>query len=63
VRQGVYVFVDREKLGLKSYDGTELIAAECDGLEVLETVMRDGVFLRSYAVATKGVSATIYRLK
>ena len=62
VRQGVYVFVSQEKMGLKAYDGTELLAG-CDGLEVLETVQKDGEFLTGYAVATRGNSTTLYRLK
>ena len=63
VRQGVYVNVYREKLGLKTYAGEELLSAQFDELEVLETVMERGVFLTSYVAAKKDDVVTIYRLK
>ena len=62
VRQGVYVYSESEKLGLKNYEGKIIMAAEYESLEVFEVFMQNGVYQTDYVIASKDGITSIYKL-
>lgn len=62
VRQGVYVYEYRNKLGLKNYAGDVIMNAEYDSLDVFEIFLTDGVYQNDYVVASKDGVTAIYKL-
>ncbi len=62
VRQGVYVYEYRNKLGLKNYAGDVIMDAVYDELDVFEIFLTDGIYQKDYVVATKDGITAIYSL-
>lgn len=63
VRQGAYVFEQYGKLGVKNYEGTELVAAEYDSLDVYDVFLTGGTYQTSYVIAVKDKVYYIFLLK
>ncbi|MFW5780332.1 MAG: hypothetical protein ACOCWI_02645 [Bacillota bacterium] len=62
VRNGVYVTTDGEKVGLKTFAGEELLPNEYDNIDVIETFLQDGKFVKSTVTATKDNKGYIFEL-
>lgn len=63
VRQGVYVYQQFGKLGLKNYAGEVLIEAEYDSLDVYELFLTGGTFQTDYVITVKDGVTRIYELQ
>ena len=53
VRQGVYVYEQYGKLGLKNYAGDILLNAEYEKLDVYDVFLTGGKFQSGYVIAVK----------
>ena len=62
INDGVYVCVQYGKMGLKNFEGSLLIPANNDSVEVIQNFLVGDDFQRDYAVVTKDAVTTIYRL-
>ena len=63
LKDGVYVYSEGEKYGLKNYAGDVLLKADFDSIGVSDNYMIDGVYQRSVVIATAGVKTYIYNLE
>ena len=63
LKDGVYIFSEGEKVGLKNYAGEVLLKAEFDSLSVSDNYMLGGEYQRSIVIATVGVKSYVYTLR
>lgn len=63
VRNGVYISINGENVGLKTYAGEELLPNEYDNIDVIETFLQDGKYIKSVVTAIKDNRGYIFELK
>lgn len=63
MKDGVYVYKEGEKYGLKNYAGDVLLSADHDSVGMSDNYMISGVYQRSIVFATTGVKTYIYNLE
>lgn len=63
IRNGVYVTIGSDKVGLKTYNGTVLLENEYEKIDVLETFLIDGKYQKTVVTAVKNGRSFIYILK
>ena len=63
LKDGIYVFEEGEKYGVKNFDGEVLIEAKFDSIGTSDNYMIDGVYQRSIVIATAGVKTYVYTLE
>ncbi len=62
VKDGVYIFTENEKFGLKNYEGKVLLDCKYDLISVSDNYLVRGQYQQSYAVAQKDGRTYIYKL-
>lgn len=60
---GTYIYSDGEKVGLKNNAGDVLLEAKYDQISVSDNYMVNGVYHKSFAVATVGTKNYLYKLE
>ena len=63
MKDGTYIYASDGKVGLKNNAGNVLIEAKYDKISVSDNYMVDGVYHKSFAVATDGTKCYIFRLE
>lgn len=63
IRNGVYVTIGADKVGLKTYAGKVLLDNEYETIDVLETFLVDGKYQRTVITAIKNGRSYIFTIK
>ncbi len=63
IKDGVYIYLEGEKCGLKTFAGDVLLAANYDNIALTDNYMLSGVYQVSYVLATAGDVTSIYILE
>ena len=63
VKDGVYIYLDGEKCGIKTFAGDVLIPATYDRISLSDNYMLDGAYQKSYVIATEQKVTRIFVLE
>ena len=63
MKDGTYIFTDGEKVGLKNNAGDVLLEAKFDKISLSDNYMVNGVYQKSFVIATEGNKCYLYKLE